>query len=143
MNQGDRVMREDKDKSGGSASGVPTENVRDAHNIETSGSDTSSTRGKNFVGQTVNGDFPKLSEHIKEPGIRGVPADEKVETVQFEEKQPRKRKRTIMNEFQMTIIEKALLDEPDMQRNAASIQSWADKLSLHVCNAPPNYSLCK
>ncbi|KAE9620512.1 hypothetical protein Lal_00019275 [Lupinus albus] len=54
------------------------------------------------------------------------PEDEKTETVQR-----RKRKRTIMNDEQLTLIERALLDEPDMQRNAASLQSWADELSLH------------
>ncbi|KAL4572084.1 hypothetical protein LXL04_018853 [Taraxacum kok-saghyz] len=47
------------------------------------------------------------------------------------EKQMRKRKRNIMNHMQITMIEQALQNEPDMQRKAASIQSWADKLSLH------------
>jgi hypothetical protein len=37
-----------------------------------------------------------------------------------------------MNDHQITLMEKALLDEPEMQRNAAALQSWADKLSLHV-----------
>lgn len=49
-----------------------------------------------------------------------------------EEKQLRKRKRNIMNHMQVTMIEQALQNEPDMQRKAASIQIWADKLSLHV-----------
>ncbi|CAI9261763.1 unnamed protein product [Lactuca saligna] len=48
-----------------------------------------------------------------------------------EEKQLRKRKRNIMNHMQVTMIEQALQNEPDMQRKAASIQIWADKLSLH------------
>ncbi|KAJ0758462.1 putative nodulin homeobox protein [Helianthus annuus] len=52
-------------------------------------------------------------------------------TVQSEEKQLRKRKRDIMNHMQITMIEQALQNEPDMQRKAASIQSWAEKLSLH------------
>ncbi|KAK9055803.1 hypothetical protein SSX86_026888 [Deinandra increscens subsp. villosa] len=52
-------------------------------------------------------------------------------TMQSEEKQLRKRKRNIMNHMQITIIEQALQNEPDMQRKAASIQLWAEKLSLH------------
>ncbi|KAI3773109.1 hypothetical protein L6452_04308 [Arctium lappa] len=51
--------------------------------------------------------------------------------MQSEEKQLRKRKRNIMNYMQITMIEQALQNEPDMQRKAASIQLWADKLSLH------------
>ncbi|XP_015575672.1 nodulin homeobox isoform X2 [Ricinus communis] len=131
MKYGDDAMREEKDKSGGTASTIKREIDRDFQNIETSGSDTSSTRGKNFAGQLGNSDFPKSSEHKKENGLQGVQEGEKVETIQFEEKQPRKRKRTIMNEYQMSLIEEALVDEPDMHRNAASLQSWADKLSLH------------
>ncbi|KAI3800970.1 hypothetical protein L1987_29070 [Smallanthus sonchifolius] len=52
-------------------------------------------------------------------------------TMQSEEKQLRKRKRNIMNHMQITLIEQALQNEPDMQRKAASIQLWAEKLSLH------------
>lgn len=52
-------------------------------------------------------------------------------TMQSEEKQLRKRKRNIMNHMQITMIEQALLNEPDMQRKAASIQLWAEKISLH------------
>ena len=59
--------------------------------------------------------------------------DDKAENGLSEEKQPRKRKRNIMNETQVLLIEKALLDEPEMQRNAASLQSWADKLSSQAC----------
>ncbi|CAK7348222.1 unnamed protein product [Dovyalis caffra] len=132
MNQAEGIMREDKAKSGACASDVLREIDRDAHNVETSGSDTSSTRGKTFVGQVVNGDFPKSSDHIKGSGFQGVHDGEKVESLHFEEKQPRKRKRTIMNDYQITLMEKALLGEPEMQRNAAALQSWADKLSLHV-----------
>ncbi|XP_038981275.1 nodulin homeobox-like isoform X2 [Phoenix dactylifera] len=68
----------------------------------------------------------ETKEHAKESGFQ---EDEKAESVQGEEKQPRKRKRNIMNEKQIFLIEKALLEEPEMQRNAASLQSWADKLS--------------
>ncbi|KAF2303824.1 hypothetical protein GH714_023639 [Hevea brasiliensis] len=127
-----RGAYEDKGKSGAIASAVFKEIDTDFQNVETSGSDTSSTQGRNFVGQTGNGDFPESNEHIKENGCLGVQEDEKLETIQTEGKQPRKQKRTIMNDYQMTIIENALVDEPDMQRNAASIQSWADILSLHV-----------
>lgn len=52
-------------------------------------------------------------------------------SMQNEEKLLRKRKRNIMNYMQITMIEQALQNEPDMQRKAASIQLWADKLSLH------------
>ncbi|XVF33860.1 hypothetical protein REPUB_Repub18cG0008300 [Reevesia pubescens] len=114
-------MMDDKDKSV-MLSGLK-EIDRDVQNVETSGSDTSSTKGKNTI--------DKLLERRRESSHAGVREDEKVETVQTEEKQRRKRKRTIMNDEQVTIIERALLDEPEMQRNAASIQSWADKLSHH------------
>ncbi|XP_065861249.1 nodulin homeobox isoform X3 [Euphorbia lathyris] len=125
------AVREEKDKSSVIASAVVREVDIDFPNVETSGSDTSSTRGKIFVGQMGNSDIPKSSEPKKENGLQGVQGDEKVETLQFEEKQPRKRKRTLMNDYQIALIEKALVDEPDMQRNAASIQLWADKLSHH------------
>ncbi|KAF5930335.1 hypothetical protein HYC85_031208 [Camellia sinensis] len=110
---GDMMLQdkeEDKSKYGTEAGGF-----REIQNVETSGSDSSSTREKNS----------------KESGIGGVLEDEKVEDVQCEEKQQRKRKRTIMNDEQIAVIERALLDEPDMQRNFTSVQSWADKLSLH------------
>ncbi|CAL5425325.1 unnamed protein product [Camellia sinensis] len=110
---GDMMLQdkeEDKSKYGTEAGGF-----REIQNVETSGSDSSSTREKNS----------------KESGIGGVLEDEKVEDVQCDEKQQRKRKRTIMNDEQIAVIERALLDEPDMQRNFTSVQSWADKLSLH------------
>ncbi|KAF3436366.1 hypothetical protein FNV43_RR23458 [Rhamnella rubrinervis] len=129
--QGADATREDKGKSGRSASAGMPEIDRDAQNVETSGSDTSTTRGKNAIEQTGNGEFPKSSLPIKESGNGGNPEEERVETVQSEEKQRRKRKRTIMNDKQVSLIERALVDEPEMQRNAALIQSWADKLSFH------------
>ncbi|KAI7757820.1 hypothetical protein M8C21_027179 [Ambrosia artemisiifolia] len=52
-------------------------------------------------------------------------------TVQSEEKQFKKRKRNIMNHTQITMMEQALQNEPDMQRKAALMQLWAEKLSLH------------
>ncbi|XP_015891659.3 nodulin homeobox isoform X1 [Ziziphus jujuba] len=129
--QGADAIMEDKGKSGRSASGGMAEIDRDAQNVETSGSDTSTTRGKNAVDQMDNGEFPKSSLPIKESGNGSNLEDEKVETVQCEEKQRRKRKRTIMNDKQISLIERALVDEPEMQRNAALVQSWADKLSSH------------
>ncbi|KAJ7980908.1 nodulin homeobox isoform X1 [Quillaja saponaria] len=104
----------------GSARGIN----EDAQNVETSGSDTSSAKEKNVSEHVDNADISKSSENIKK-GVSGeTPEDEKVETIQR-----RKRKRTIMNDQQINLIEMALKHEPDMQRNAASIQSWADKLS--------------
>ncbi|KAA8549222.1 hypothetical protein F0562_000906 [Nyssa sinensis] len=131
IDQTDDIVGKDKGKSGIGAPRGLGEIDRDIQNVETSGSDSSTTRGKNFVDQMDNVEFPKSSDHIKESGFGGVQEEEKVETVQCEEKQRRKRKRSIMNAKQVTLIEKALLDEPDMQRNATSVQSWADKLSVH------------
>ncbi|KAM7276677.1 hypothetical protein ACFE04_018543 [Oxalis oulophora] len=41
----------------------------------------------------------------------------------------RKRARTIMNDEQLTLIEKALVDQPEMQRNPELVKMWAEKLS--------------
>lgn len=133
VDRGVDTTREDKGKSARSGSTGMAEIERDAQNVETSGSDTSTTRGKNAIEQADNGEFPKSSLPVKESGNGENPEEEKVETVQCEEKQRRKRKRTIMNDKQISLIETALVDEPEMQRNAALIQSWADKLSYHVC----------
>lgn len=75
------------------------------------------------------GECAKSGEYMKEIGLQ---EDEKAEATQGEEKQPRKRKRNIMNDKQISAIEEALLEEPEMQRNAALLQSWADKLSSQV-----------
>lgn len=137
IDQGDDVTRgENRGLSGRGASGGLGGINTDVQNVETSGSDTSSPRGKNAVHQMENGEFSKSNKHIKESGFGGNPEDEKVTMDQCEEKQRKKRKRTIMNDNQVMLIERALLDEPDMQRNATSIQSWADKLSLHVRQVP-------
>ncbi|GJY50305.1 nodulin homeobox isoform X1 [Tanacetum coccineum] len=53
-------------------------------------------------------------------------------TMQSEDKLSRKRKRNIMNHIQISMIEQVLVTEPEMQRKAAMLQSWAEKLSLHV-----------
>ena len=131
-NQGNDLNRqdqgEDKGVSAKTASGGAREMDKDAQNIETSGSDTSSAKGKNAIEHMYNRELSKLNEHFKKVAVEENPEDEKVETVQR-----KKRKRNIMNDKQVTLIERALLDEPDMHRNAASLQSWAEKLSLHVC----------
>ena len=127
-----RNQVEDKAISGKTVSGARDVD-KDTQNAETSGSDTSSAKGKNVIDHTDNGELSKSIEHQKKVVVGETPEDEKVETVQR-----RKRKRTIMNDKQVTLIERALLDEPDMQRNAASLQSWADKLSLHVCETQLN-----
>ncbi|KAH0461354.1 hypothetical protein IEQ34_008929 [Dendrobium chrysotoxum] len=70
-------------------------------------------------------DVSDIKEFAKEAVFQ---EEEKAEGVHSEEKQPRKRKRNIMNERQISLIENALLGEPEMQRNAAMLQSWAEKL---------------
>ncbi|MED6145462.1 hypothetical protein PIB30_025441 [Stylosanthes scabra] len=126
-NQSDNLTRqnqaEDKATSGKSVSGARDVD-KDAQNAETSGSDSSSAKRKNVIVH-MDSEHSKSSEHHKKVVVESA-EDEKVETVQR-----RKRKRTIMNDKQVTLIERALLDEPDMQRNAPALQSWADKLSLH------------
>ncbi|KAI4357988.1 hypothetical protein L6164_001899 [Bauhinia variegata] len=130
INQHDYLNREDQVEDKGisdkGVSGGAKDVEKDAHNVDTSDSDTSSAKGKNVIDHIDNGDLAKSHEHVKKVGVGETPEDEKVETVQR-----RKRKRTIMNDKQISLIERALLDEPDMQRNATSLQSWADKLSLH------------
>ncbi|KAG2673576.1 hypothetical protein I3760_13G098800 [Carya illinoinensis] len=133
--QGDDIMRQDRKEDKGISGKVASRGLRvidrDVQNVETSGSDTSSSRGKNAADQMESGELSKFHKHIKERAFGGNAEDEKVPMVQSEEKQRKKRKRTIMNDKQITLIERALLDEPDMQRNATSIQTWAEKLSLH------------
>lgn len=126
-------MKEDKGKSCKNICGSSTEIDKDPPNVETGGLRTSSTRERIAKDQIDGGELPKANMSIRETDyIKGNQEDEKVETVQCEEKQRRKRKRTIMNDQQIAMIERALLDEPEMQRHAALLQSWADKLSLHV-----------
>jgi len=119
---------DDKGIPGKTASGGAREMDKDAQNVETSGSDSSSAKGKNVVDNMDNGELSKSNERLKRTAVEENPEDEKIEL-----SQRRKRKRTIMNDKQVMLIERALKDEPDMQRNAASLQSWADKLSGHVC----------
>lgn len=126
LNRHDQV--EDKGISGKTSSGGARDMDKDTQNVETSGSDTSSAKGKNVADHMDNVELSKSSENTKKNGVGDNAEDEKVDTLQR-----RKRKRNIMNDKQVTLIERALLDEPEMQRNAASLQLWADKLSLHVC----------
>lgn len=141
--QGVEIMRLDRRSnrgiSGKGESRGLREIDRDVQNVETSDSDTRSSKGKNAE-QIENRRFSKFNKNIKDSGLVENPEDEKVTVIQAEEKQRKKRKRTIMNDDQISQIERALLDEPDMQRNAASIQSWAEKLSLQVCQVHPTIS---
>ncbi|KMS96882.1 hypothetical protein BVRB_7g180730 isoform A [Beta vulgaris subsp. vulgaris] len=107
------------------------ETDKEVHNAETSGSDSSSTRGKNPTDQVGNGDNTKSSEHIHRSVVGGFQEDERIDNLNCEEKRVRKRKRNIMNDKQISMIERALQEEPDMHKNAASLQSWADRLSFH------------
>lgn len=80
-------------------------------------------------------ELSQMVDSIKEGNlIKTGHDDEKTETLPGEERQPRKRKRNIMNDKQITMIENVLLEEPEMQRNATMLQTWAEKLSFHVCN---------
>ncbi|CAA0828151.1 Unknown protein [Striga hermonthica] len=97
---------------------------RDARAFETSGSDSSPTRGKNSIERMD-------IDHFKGSSFEEAMDDEKADATHSDEKQQRKRKRTIMNDKQIALIESALVDEPDMHRNSASLKSWCDKLSLH------------
>ncbi|KAM7521537.1 hypothetical protein LguiA_011439 [Lonicera macranthoides] len=137
------VVRPDKrrDNNGKNGSGAARglrEIERETQNVETSGSDSSSTRGKNCIDQMDCVEYQKSSEQVDESGLGGVQQDEKVQTIQCEEKQRRKRKRTIMNDNQVALMEKALLDEPDMQRHASSVRIWAEKLSEHGSEVTPS-----
>ncbi|KAL1827401.1 nodulin homeobox [Daucus carota subsp. sativus] len=102
----------DKDKPGRIAACGLREKI--AQNVETSGSDSSDTRGKNFIDQ-----------------IDDVQDDEKAGNIKFAEQQRRKRKRTIMNDRQTGMMEEVLKDKPDMQRHRDELQLWADRLSEH------------
>ncbi|KAF9605302.1 hypothetical protein IFM89_015918 [Coptis chinensis] len=118
------------EKAESSASESLKETDKDLQNVETSGSEASSTRVKDSFDQLLdNGEFSKIAEN--ENTFKEVVENDKRKTTKEEEKLRRKRKRNIMNSKQITLIEQALLDEPEMQRNAASLQSWADKLSVH------------
>ncbi|KAK4357315.1 hypothetical protein RND71_022925 [Anisodus tanguticus] len=97
----------------------------ETQNMETSGSDSSSTRSRHPADQVGK------AEQINCNGPGEVREEEMVEAAQHEEKKQRKRKRTIMNEEQISLIEKALMNEPDMQRNKSLLEYWAEELSAH------------
>uniref|UniRef100_A0A0D9WDL1 Nodulin homeobox n=1 Tax=Leersia perrieri TaxID=77586 RepID=A0A0D9WDL1_9ORYZ len=70
-------------------------------------------------------------DHFKTPDTKesALQDDEKGETHMYDERQPKRRKRTIMNDNQINEIEKALIDEPEMHKNAALLQAWSEKLN--------------
>lgn len=114
-NLGDDLNRQHQVGGKGMASNTVLRGVRDtdkdAQKAETSGSDTSSAKGKNVLNHADNGE----SESMKRLGkivVDETPDDEKVQPLQ-----KRKRKRTVVNDKLVELMESALLDEPDMQRN--------------------------
>jgi hypothetical protein len=72
-------------------------------------------------------------DHFKTPELskeNGLQEDEKGESSMYDERQPKRRKRTIMNDEQIDELEKALVDEPEMHKNAILLQNWSEKLSV-------------
>lgn len=71
-----------------------------------------------------------LADGEKEDEAAGAmsQASERVDTSIGEDKQPKKRKRNVMNDKQIALIETALQDEPEMQRSASLLLSWTEKL---------------
>lgn len=49
-----------------------------------------------------------------------------------DESQPKKRKRNIMNDKQVSVMEGALQFEPEMQRSPLAIKQWTDRLNQIV-----------
>ncbi|KAJ1276605.1 hypothetical protein BS78_05G227600 [Paspalum vaginatum] len=72
-------------------------------------------------------DHSKTPESTKESSLH---EDEKGESSMYDERQPKRRKRTIMNSEQIDELEKALVDEPEMHKNAILLQNWSEKLSV-------------
>ncbi|CAH8301269.1 unnamed protein product [Eruca vesicaria subsp. sativa] len=86
-------------------------------NLETSGLDKSYKRGKSGeLGQAV-----VVNKVFKGSGSGEVKKED--------EKQGKKRKRSIMSDGQMEKVEKAIAAEPDIRRNSAWIRTWAENLS--------------
>ncbi|XP_033140647.1 nodulin homeobox-like isoform X1 [Brassica rapa] len=99
------------------------ESDADACNLETSSLDTRSNRGKSLVEDgdgDGDGDVELAHELFKGSGSGEVKEDEK---------QGKKRKRSIMSDDQVEMMEKAIVDEPDMRRSAAWIKKCAEKLN--------------
>ncbi|RZC53345.1 hypothetical protein C5167_012196 [Papaver somniferum] len=103
------------------------DNDKDMRSVETSGSDDSSSREKDPPDQMNSGDVSKSSEHNGGSGVRKI-RKRRNESPNSREKSG-KRKRNVMNEKQIALIESALVGEPEMQRNAPMLQSLSDKLS--------------
>ncbi|KAL1542680.1 nodulin homeobox-like isoform X1 [Salvia divinorum] len=118
----------EQDKSNGPSINS-RDNEKDARTFDTSGSDSSPTRGKtHFDRMSVD----RIKRHsFDETAEEEKAEEEKIDPLHSEEKQQRKRKRTVMNDKQIALIESALIDEPDMHRNAPALRLWADKLSIH------------
>ncbi|XP_017230380.1 nodulin homeobox isoform X1 [Daucus carota subsp. sativus] len=116
IDQANDELREYKRKGKDKSDKVEACGLREieAQNVESSGSDSSSTRVKKSFDQSND-----------------VQEDQKIADIKFSEKQQRKRKRNIMNDVQAGMIENALIDIPDLHRNAPALQSWADRLSDH------------
>uniref|UniRef100_A0A9I9E3N1 Uncharacterized protein n=1 Tax=Cucumis melo TaxID=3656 RepID=A0A9I9E3N1_CUCME len=68
-------------------------------------------RGRNDIKQTDIVDSSKSNENAKETKQAGSLEEEKVKNVHSEEKIIRKQKRTVMNEKQISVIQRALFDE--------------------------------
>jgi hypothetical protein len=83
-------------------------------------------------------EYFKTPELAKESGLQ---EDEKGEANMYDERQPRRRKRTIMNDEQINEIEKSLVDEPEMHKNATLLQAWSEKLSMQVWALSLGHSL--
>ncbi|KAE8773744.1 nodulin homeobox-like [Hordeum vulgare] len=90
------------------------------------------------VARTTSAGYPGASTatSMEVPRCRSVdhfktPEPTKESFRDEDERQPSRRgkKRTIMNDGQVNEIENALVDEPEMHKNAASLQTWAEKLS--------------
>ncbi|MCL7041640.1 hypothetical protein MKW94_018393, partial [Papaver nudicaule] len=103
------------------------EMAKDMRSIETSGSDGSSSREKDPSDQMNSGDVSKSVEHNGGSGVKRV-RKRRNESPSSREKR-NKRKRNVMNEKQVALIESALVGEPEMQRNAPMLQSLSEKLS--------------
>ncbi|MCO5583426.1 hypothetical protein L7F22_037337 [Adiantum nelumboides] len=61
--------------------------------------------------------------------VAGCPLPSPVQRARSEELQPRKRKRNIMSDEQMAVIENALLTEPYLRRHPDLIMQWTTKLN--------------
>ncbi|KAJ0243232.1 Nodulin homeobox [Hirschfeldia incana] len=95
---------------------VPRLKESDVSNLETSGLDISSKRGKSLV------EDGELAQALTNNLFKGSGSGE----VKVEGK---KRKRSIMSDDQLEMMEKAIADEPNMQRDSVWIRTWAEKLN--------------